>query len=175
MQLKLSEIKINELHEELDVLDKLYEQYGTDGLSAKQWARVEEIGILLDSDRKTTKALKSRMKRDGVKACRKHVLNANGNKCYVCGYSLLSVLVIHHVKPVSEGGSNELENLVVLCPTCHAVVHTLLRNSIRDKHHKNLEIGRELECHFLKHQVEKLVSLGICKSKDLLTAFKRQK
>jgi len=165
MSLKLPEITIGELNKELDVLDELYKQYGTDGLSAKQWARVREITILLDSDRKTTKALKSRMKRDGVKKYRKHVLNANGNQCYVCGCSFLRVLAIHHLKPISEGGNSELDNLVVLCPTCHAVVHILLRNKIQNKYAQNLAIAGELEDHFMKRHVLKIVNIAIGQQK----------
>ena len=26
---------------------------------------------------------------------------------------------IHHIVPVSEGGSGELDNLIMLCPNCH--------------------------------------------------------
>jgi 5-methylcytosine-specific restriction endonuclease McrA len=165
MRLKLSESTIDELNKELSVLNELYKQYGTDGLSAKQWARVREITILLDSDRKTTQALKTRMKRDGVKKYRKHVLNANGNKCYVCGCSFLPVLVVHHVKPVSEGGNNELDNLVVLCPTCHAVVHILLRNKMQNRYVQNLAIAGELEDHFLKRQALKIVHIAISQQK----------
>lgn len=26
---------------------------------------------------------------------------------------------LHHIIPISEGGSNEMENLILLCPNCH--------------------------------------------------------
>jgi len=30
---------------------------------------------------------------------------------------------VHHIKPLSEGGADTAENMVVICPTCHARVH----------------------------------------------------
>lgn len=33
-------------------------------------------------------------------------------------------LNVHHIKPVSEGGGNEPENLVTLCVQCHRKRHT---------------------------------------------------
>lgn len=39
---------------------------------------------------------------------------------------------IHHIVEVSEGGGNEPGNLLVLCPTCHALFHRgeIVRDSI---------------------------------------------
>lgn len=55
-----------------------------------------------------------------------------GCKCAVCGWKISEKLVIHkgktlisygceihHIVPVSEGGSGELDNLIMLCPNCH--------------------------------------------------------
>ncbi|MEZ4658968.1 MAG: HNH endonuclease signature motif containing protein [Caldilineaceae bacterium] len=54
---------------------------------------------------------------------------ANGH-CELCGgYAPfldrkgLPFLEIHHVKPLSEGGSDLLSNVVALCPNCHRAVH----------------------------------------------------
>ena len=30
---------------------------------------------------------------------------------------------VHHILPVSEGGKNELSNLITLCPNCHRLAH----------------------------------------------------
>lgn len=53
-------------------------------------------------------------------------------KCAICGWRISENLVIHkgkalpsygceihHIVPVSEGGSGELDNLIMLCPNCH--------------------------------------------------------
>lgn len=53
-------------------------------------------------------------------------------KCAICGWQISENLVIrkgkalpsygceiHHIVPVSEGGSGKLDNLIMLCPNCH--------------------------------------------------------
>ncbi len=50
--------------------------------------------------------------------------------CEICGAAIVRDLEVHHIRQRSEGGGNELRNLVVLCERCH------------DKHHAgDLEIG----------------------------------
>lgn len=44
-----------------------------------------------------------------------------GARCEVCGYS--GPLNVHHKVPRSEGGTDDLGNLAVLCPTHHAEAH----------------------------------------------------
>lgn len=62
----------------------------------------------------------------------KSVWNSNLQRvhCEICSSPLVKDLEVHHIHQRSEGGKNELRNLVVLCEKCH------------DKHHAgNLEIG----------------------------------
>lgn len=47
----------------------------------------------------------------------------SGGHCYVCDFSVLDVITTHHIKPVSKNGESWQENLVRLCPNCHALVH----------------------------------------------------
>lgn len=49
------------------------------------------------------------------------LINAKGSFCSNCGRS--SHLHVHHVKPLSKGGSNELLNLMLLCENCHSGEH----------------------------------------------------
>lgn len=44
-------------------------------------------------------------------------------RCYVCDFYCPTILVIHHKRPVHANGEGTLDNLVGLCPNCHAVVH----------------------------------------------------
>lgn len=39
--------------------------------------------------------------------------------CEWCGDQPLDNPEVHHIEPRSDGGPNEPENLIVLCPTCH--------------------------------------------------------
>jgi len=42
-------------------------------------------------------------------------------KCAICGFS--DVVQIHHIKPRSVGGTDNISNLIVLCPNHHALHH----------------------------------------------------
>lgn len=42
--------------------------------------------------------------------------------CEICGWDK-TTRDNHHIIPVSEGGKNTLNNLIVLCPNCHRMTH----------------------------------------------------
>jgi len=42
-------------------------------------------------------------------------------KCIVCGFD--KVIEYHHIIPYSEGGTNDVENIAVLCPNHHKMIH----------------------------------------------------
>jgi 5-methylcytosine-specific restriction protein A len=60
---------------------------------------------------------------------RKTVLKAFSNTCTLCGYRDVIVehsgMEVHHIVPVSEGGSDDIGNLTVLCHDCHTTVHQI--------------------------------------------------
>jgi hypothetical protein len=43
-----------------------------------------------------------------------------GDSCELCDYSL--TVDTHHIIPRYRGGPHEIENLMVLCPNCHALI-----------------------------------------------------
>ena len=45
--------------------------------------------------------------------------------CFICGDN--ENLIVHHKKFKIDGGTEERENLVVLCNLCHTKLHTLER------------------------------------------------
>ncbi len=47
------------------------------------------------------------------------LIQRDGSKCSVCGITN-APLEIHHVMPISQGGDNSLNNLVLVCPNCHS-------------------------------------------------------
>ncbi|RZV12546.1 DNA directed RNA polymerase subunit P/RPABC4 [Natrinema hispanicum] len=53
---------------------------------------------------------------------RKEVLERDGYQCKSCGETEKE-LHVHHVEPLSEGGSNSKNNLKTLCHPCHEDVH----------------------------------------------------
>lgn len=51
---------------------------------------------------------------------RAQAIKRYGNSCELCSYSL--TIDAHHIIPRYQGGPHEIENLMILCPNCHALV-----------------------------------------------------
>lgn len=49
------------------------------------------------------------------------LLAETGRRCCLCG--ILHKVQVHHIIPRSEGGSDEIDNAITLCPNCHDEVH----------------------------------------------------
>ena len=60
------------------------------------------------------------------------VLTEAGYRCAVPTCRNILAIDLHHIVEVSENGTNDLVNLLALCPTCHALFHrgTISRDSI---------------------------------------------
>jgi len=65
----------------------------------------------------------ARQQQTEINTKRQNYLNRHGH-CQVCSFAFTPLLQVHHVIPISEGGDNRL--LVVLCPTCHKLIHRLI-------------------------------------------------
>ena len=50
------------------------------------------------------------------------LLVATGRRCCICGK--LHRAQVHHIVPLEQGGSDDIENGIPLCPNCHDEVHT---------------------------------------------------
>lgn len=46
----------------------------------------------------------------------------DGGKCVICEFN--HATAVHHILPRKEGGSNNMENLVTLCPNHHYMAHS---------------------------------------------------
>lgn len=79
------------------------------------------MSFTLTSKRKETKAVGD-TRRKISSAARDRLLVQVGHRCVRC-LSDTPEVDIHHIIPLTEGGTNSDENLVVLCPTCHRVAH----------------------------------------------------
>lgn len=53
---------------------------------------------------------------------REKVLERSGHVCNNCNRDD-PPLEVHHIVPISQGGSHQLSNLVALCPRCHKAAH----------------------------------------------------
>ena len=54
----------------------------------------------------------------------KGILKRDGYKCVGCGNTRR--LQVHHIIPVSAGGSDDPSNLITLCSDCHEQIHPWL-------------------------------------------------
>lgn len=56
---------------------------------------------------------------------KKIVLERAGDHCEVCSFNCKYIPNIHHIVAVEDGGNGAPENLIVLCPNCHAIIHKM--------------------------------------------------
>jgi len=82
------------------------------------------------------------------------------NKCAICGYDKQG-LQIHHITPVAAGGSDEFDNLILLCRNHHTEFHAgLLTKEEILKYRKNKSV-------LDKNNNDEIISLLLEKNKDL--------
>lgn len=95
------------------------------------------------------------------------ILIAYDFRCAVCGWSLEPKgntekylhshgCEFHHITPVKDGGTNDLSNLIVLCPNCHKKAHYgyLSEQELRQCTLTKEEIERKAEEYHWKNAVE---------------------
>lgn len=58
-----------------------------------------------------------------TKAQRAALVARDGPTCLRCGYERYEILVVHHLVERQHGGSDQLDNLQLICPNCHAEEH----------------------------------------------------
>lgn len=85
----------------------------------------------------------------------KMLLTKQNNKCLKCKRQISGRGIdtnVHHIVPLSEGGTNKLSNLVALCKDCHNSVHLLPTHLVeinqdcrRCKFEKILDEPRQIE------------------------------
>lgn len=71
--------------------------------------------------RYTGEARKDKVK--AASALKLRLVQQRGKSCERCGYSNTKILVVHHVKRRCDGGLDDLDNLEIICPNCHAEIH----------------------------------------------------
>lgn len=55
---------------------------------------------------------------------RRMIVEQHGELCELCGYDKHpKILVVHHIVEKCNGGTNDLDNLQLICPNCHALQH----------------------------------------------------
>ena len=70
-------------------------------------------------------------KAQDVRALKKVLITNRGAHCQRCGYSDVNIFQVHHIIRRSDGGTNDLNKLELVCSNCHAEIH-----HYRGKHNK---------------------------------------
>ena len=101
------------------------------------------------------------------------VLSRDNYTCQICGVKQAK-LEVHHIRSRSEGGSNRMDNLVVLCKDCHAKVHTgeldFTKKVKSFKHSSHMNIMRKRLVQSLKNEFS-----NVFETFGYLTKYVREK
>lgn len=74
-----------------------------------------------------------------AKATKRKIETVWKNQCAICGNK--DFLEIHHLTPKENNGTDDYDNLILLCARCHAAVHQKAYNP--QKYHLNTSIDYE--------------------------------
>lgn len=75
---------------------------------------------------------------------RQQAIKKYGNVCELCGYNIR--IETHHIVPKHKGGNHETDNLIVVCPNCHALITS-----------KKFELNNRKEIKKLSKKIKKLI------------------
>jgi hypothetical protein len=84
-------------------------------LSSAETAQVECDSKILEPNKRNRSSIPP--------SRRRAVLLRDGHRCRVRGCGSTRFLEVHHLKSRRDGGSNDEDNLVVLCSNCHGHLH----------------------------------------------------
>jgi 5-methylcytosine-specific restriction endonuclease McrA len=122
----------------------------TDAVSTRRTALYEEEKIRKANARLMTEEWSSQgpfLKRDRVRSRgNRDIVRARG-LCEYCG-KREGAFEVHHIRPRSQGGGDEIENLACLCggpQGCHAKVTTKVIKLVRREHFEPPEAGLEVD------------------------------
>lgn len=101
----------------------------------------------------------------GFEDTKARVLNRDEYKCQICkGKHKDSKLEVHHIVYRSQGGSDEAENLITLCHTCHSALHAgCIKVNLVGKAKGQLKYATQMNsirCQLLKHYPEAIETFG---------------
>lgn len=108
---------------------QIYQAEKTHFYRNKRCCGLDDCFRAIDRKIKHRNYLKQRRKfangthRRGVRSDLKNIiLERDGYSCKTCSVQS-DYLTVHHIVPVSDGGGDELNNLITLCTECHVKVH----------------------------------------------------
>ena len=74
------------------------------------------------------------------------ILERDNYECRLCGDGGNFELELHHLTPFSNGGNNDINNLITLCKSCHLFMHCnpklVMKQHIKHKERINAGLDR---------------------------------
>lgn len=138
----LQENTLEDLKKEYDDISKKIIQYrengidfNSDDLSGEPFKcllRFLKLNEVIEYQNKINRKSTIANMRKIITKHKNEIIEIYGGKCFLCGFDYKSILCVHHIKPLSEGGDNNLNNLCVLCPNCHAIIHKIYSSIKKD-------------------------------------------
>ena len=99
----------------------------------------------------------------GFANSRAHALDRDNYTCQICG-AKNTRLEVHHIKYRSQGGSDDLDNLITLCKDCHHKLHEgKIELKVKGKKKASLKHATQtsiIRCMLLKHYPEAIETFG---------------
>ena len=110
------------------VVSSICQNCGRDEISYRRtYKGIGVIYVCLACNRKRTREIENNYKKrrakmlKGFKQARRMIFENRLNACEDCGS--IEGLHVHHIQPLSKGGGNEMDNLKLLCTSCHYQAH----------------------------------------------------
>lgn len=80
---------------------------------------VNQVPVLNVKEQRQTGQGDMKFKRSVSESKKKYIAAKQGWKCRECETVLPATYEVDHIKRLQHGGSNEIDNLQALCPSCH--------------------------------------------------------
>ena len=159
MSIKIEEVIIENNHL-VDEINKAYEDKNIHYLDTVEnikpkYKRYEELHAIIKLNNQMSKQKEKNEVRNFISVNKDEIINTLGNECQICGFDLKSLLIIHHKKPIADGGGNDLNNLSILCPNCHSLVHYF-----KSKQEKDIKINTWLDLNMPRKRIEKMFEIA---------------
>lgn len=77
-----------------------------------------------------------------VGGLKQKLIETYGDGCNRCGYDELPILQVHHIVEKCNGGTDEIDNLQLFCPNCHAGEHYLRKIKILNEAQENIRLKK---------------------------------
>lgn len=122
---------MNDLLEEVEAMSKnprarkileeeFIKHHKTASSNWEEWSKVVEIA---------KRRINTTELRKEAAGLRKKKIEQIG-KCEICDFSYKRILHMHHILPFRLGGNNDDDNLAVVCPTCHKLLHAAYQDAL---------------------------------------------